>query len=463
MNNKQVAGLSNRNSGKSTRTRKQNSSNKSNKNNNNKEKTKDSIGKGGQVQLSKKQVPVSNGYKTKNKGNPKMKNTSSGCTIQHAEMFGQLVSVTGNNTLTGFVVGALTIQPGLPKNFQFLSGIAQNYTSYVFHDFCVVFKPTVPTNTPGTVLLCAESDPNYSAPNDKQSMSNHEGCTEDSVWNLQKFLPDKKIYNKQKSYLLRYAKQNVAIDQLKFFDCMQLFFAYSGVPVGTALGDIWLCYTIEYITPRFDRAVKQISGIETFGFGNAGVISTINQFGDLIRSASNMIGTFASAGMEIINGAVTGGVPGLFFATAKNIVKLVNIAFGPNVSGGAALDTFMSVVLKNQPNSSEFDKNQGGLVILDEDEESHLYDVSQGNVGNYTAYLDTTVNNPYVNLTQDFVLSNGSRIKQWLVKLPAGAVLAVRPGTAGSGAATLSGFNMTDFDSTIGGVLMGVTAMNDTF
>lgn len=73
----------------------------------------------------------------------------------------QMTSVVANN---GFFAGGFVLNPGLPTQFTWLSGIASSYQKFKWNYLRFIFVPSCPTTTAGSVFLYLSYDYVDSAP-----------------------------------------------------------------------------------------------------------------------------------------------------------------------------------------------------------------------------------------------------------------------------------------------------------
>lgn len=405
-----------------------------------------------QLSVTKTAVPVNMSYSIKNNTNPIISSSNGTFSVRHQEMIFNVITRSVSSGPNGYVVMAINFNPGLKDVFSYLSGIALNYTSYCFNKLVVSYVPSCPTNTIGQIYLAADSDPTSEPPQSDKDMTNHEECIKGSVFLAKDFKPKTSLFQSRKEFFIRFPSQQLPSD-LKFYDCMKMYVAYKGTPAQTSIGDIYVSYDITFKTAKIDRSLRQISGIETFGFKTSGTTSNTVPFGSAITSAAQMVGTFLNAGLNVL----TGGVSGLFFETAKNCLKVINMTFSADSSGNLPVDVVPRMY--QNTSSSISDSALGyGITTYDLEEDNMLYEVANGiNTSNYTdvtsAYVATLVNTTG---------AGNSRIKQYLVKWPAGYVLGFTPSGSGNGT-TLGGFISTDADVAVVSQIVGSFSWNDFF
>jgi len=401
---------------------------------------------GSQLSVTKTAIPISMAYSVKNNSNPKITNQSSNGTInvKHTEMVFTLVTAPNSTGTNGFVITALNFNPGLKDVFAYLSGISLNYTAYCFNKVSISFVPSTSTTIPGQIYMAADSDPTSQIPQNDKDITNHENSIKGRVYMPLDYIPKTSLFQSRKEFFIRYSSQSLPSD-IKFYDCMKFYVAYKGTPAGTTIGDIYLSYDITFKTAKIDRSLRQISGIETFGFRTAGTTSNTVPFGSAITSAGQMVGSFLSAGLNVL----TGGVAGLFFETAKNCLKIINMTFGPDSGGNLPVNVLPRMYMNTSSVSS--DSLYGyGIKTYDLEANQILNDIANGlNTSNYT-----DVTSAYVGTLVDTTNSSNSRIKQYLVKWPAGYCLAFMPNGSGNGT-TGGGFISTDADSAVVSQIIG--------
>jgi len=154
-----------------------------------------------------------------------------------------------------FACNSYPVNPGLGAIFPWLSHLAQNYESYRFRKLEVEYVPFVPTTQAGTIMLAMDFDAADATPLTKAGLMSMQGAVSGPVWGPIKL--DCVKANLLKMAESRYSRGgNLAANlDIKTYDVANLNVATAsaGVFVG-AIGELYLNYTVELITPQYNMA-----------------------------------------------------------------------------------------------------------------------------------------------------------------------------------------------------------------
>lgn len=179
---------------------------------------------------------------TRRSGIPRLNYRNNGdCAIRHREF------VSDINGSVGFAVTAIALNPGLNGSFPWLSRIAANFESYRFRKLCISFSTESATTATGTVILAVDYDPADSAPTSKTQVLSYRGTVRSSPWSpsCHDSLPED--LNKRKSYYTRAGTVNA---DLALYDVGNLYVCTQGMAGATLVGEIWIDYEVELMTPN---------------------------------------------------------------------------------------------------------------------------------------------------------------------------------------------------------------------
>lgn len=195
-------------------------------------------------------APVSINVTTK-KGTPTVKSTARGITVTHKEYIGDFTSNGAS-----FAVNNYNVNPGLSGTFPWLSAIANRYESYLIDDLRFIYEPICPTTTAGSILMAMDYDAADSAPSNKVTIMSYTSATRTSPWNRTVFAA--KRSDLHKFGVQRYVRSTTVPTgtDVKTYDVGNFFLASQGTPAGpTALGEIYVSYTIRLMTPQITAGI----------------------------------------------------------------------------------------------------------------------------------------------------------------------------------------------------------------
>lgn len=271
--------------------------------------------------------------------------------IRHREYIGD---VAGSVL---FASTAYAINPGVATSFPWLSTIALNYESYLFHGLAFEYETQKSTATSGTVLMAVDYDASDAAPVSKTQQMSYQNAVRAAVWSECCYRADVRDLHKfgSKRYL---RSGNLAANQdIKTYDVGNLFISTQGCADATALGELYVVYDVELQTPQLDLtgaisafsaksvATANVTAVNIFGGLNddvttgglpittANSILTINRAGQFIV-VQDVVGTVFSGVAPTITGTATVTLVSLIVdaaATAARLLILVNATAGQTV------------------------------------------------------------------------------------------------------------------------------------
>jgi hypothetical protein len=349
--------------------------------------------KGKTLKVVQKNNPISKSFEIKPmdaKINPIKIKGSMGFNISHSEYIFDVktVAANGTNNINGFNVIKVPINPGLKGPFPWCSQLAPNFETYKIHKFHVTYIPNTTTLATGSLMMAADFDPSDPSPSTKTDMLNKTGVVSGNVFNKLIYSPKKADYNKQKSYYLRNANGTVpGNDDLKFFDCMNLFIAYQGTSPNTTLGEIHIGYDLDFYTPTSDQALVQIGNIVSLvanmsGFGTGNNAGNTNIFGtDFVKNTQSVLGNFSPFNWSTF--IDSSNIPYIHFTVTQAVSKVIEFLF--TVSAGSFAKTLQARVLQ-KPTSTNIDST--GITYINDDS----YDLDQQLQVLYSAGKDPLAN-----------------------------------------------------------------------
>jgi hypothetical protein len=149
--------------------------------------------------------------------------------------------ISGNTT---FGVSQFTIQPGFGQTFPWLAQISNTHQKYRFTSLKFTYVPLVGTDQQGRVTLVYAVDPLDPTPISKQELFQYPTSHETNVWTSN----DCVVQNQPTPLFTR--ASYVDNTDLKTYDFGQIFVGVSNTAVSTVIGELFVEYTIELITPK---------------------------------------------------------------------------------------------------------------------------------------------------------------------------------------------------------------------
>lgn len=244
-------------------------------------------------------------------------------TVTHREYIGEV----GGNSDWG-VSGNYAVNPGVGTTFPWLHHMAFQYESYRFLSLKFEFCPSVPTTNPGRVMMFLDYDAADAAPVNKQSFLSNHGAVSGSVWAPLTVVADTKDLHKLPQHTMRYGNLAPNLD-IKTYDVANLFVATGGTGPVADVGELYVDYVVEFITPQLNLKAEIEASSAKIGADPA-TVSKVNPLSNAM--------------------AVTGGLPviqqsGTQFALKEpgeylfDIIKTGTGLVESTVTAAAALDT----------------------------------------------------------------------------------------------------------------------------
>jgi hypothetical protein len=204
-----------------------------------------------------------------------------GFRVTHKEL---IFSLTGTDP---FTANQISLNPGLPSSFPWLSALANNFESYRFRSLRFRYIPNCPSTTVGSSYLCVDYDPADAPPTSEQQVASWESTTSEPAWKGMTFKSTPSNLAKRKSYYVRNGSLAANLD-VSLYDVGNLFVCSEDNVAAAKLGKIWAEYDIELLTPQLGPV----------GIGNAlyGKVSGTTNFTVAPTLAGNFPMTASVAG-----------------------------------------------------------------------------------------------------------------------------------------------------------------------
>jgi len=189
--------------------------------------------------------------------------------ITHME---QLTSVPGS---VSFSNNYYALNPGLVETFPWMAQIARSFEEYKVVGLKFVYVPSCGSSTKGNLMMSYDYNAVDELYADAKEMGSSDGCTTSNVWEPKTAAIDVKCANNSQAHFVRSADQPDGTD-LKTFDVGIFEYATMGCADTTAIGLLYIEYTIDLIKP------KQASvGASFLVYNLGGSITSTKPFGDV--------------------------------------------------------------------------------------------------------------------------------------------------------------------------------------
>lgn len=169
-------------------------------------------------------------------------------TVRNHELIG---SVNGS---ASFTATKYEVNPGLESLLAWLSSQAQKWEKYRWRKLCLHYVPSnAVTTTPGKVYLAADYDPMDSAPSTQAALSAYE-TQENGVVHKSLSLPIsvERMFDGVQKKRVRCGPVG---GDLQLYDGCSLIFATVNMSGSSAIGEIYLEYEVDLISPAIEPAV----------------------------------------------------------------------------------------------------------------------------------------------------------------------------------------------------------------
>jgi hypothetical protein len=137
--------------------------------------------------------------------------------------------------------------------FPWLSGVAVQFESYIFHNLEFEWIPAVGTDTTGSVAII----PDYDSADDntslgKQRLLSFQDAVRGPIWQPFRCVCSKGNLRKMKTYYTRKAPLVGSLD-IKTYDVCQVILSKTTPTAHTAAGELWVNYDVTLLTPQLNE------------------------------------------------------------------------------------------------------------------------------------------------------------------------------------------------------------------
>ncbi len=264
--------------------------------------------------------------------------------IKHREYLGD---ISGS---VAFAAVQFSVNPGLATSFPWLSTLASRFESYLFRRLRFIVETQKSASTNGSVMMAIDYDASDQQPTSKVQLMSYHNAVRSAVWDECHFVGDQG--DLKKFGVQRYIRSgNIAANlDIKTYDVGNLFVATQGCADTSAVGELYVDYDVELMTPQFDISADAVAAsvkIATTGAARATPFTGVQTvLGGLPVVAAGNTVTFNKPGQYIllyeIDGTVmTNTLPtlgGTVFATAAPSGYLVQYANAAATSASSAIN-----------------------------------------------------------------------------------------------------------------------------
>lgn len=243
-----------------------------------------------------------------------------------------------------FAVQQYSINPGLALLFPWLSQLANLFESYLVNGLKFQFRTESASSQPGKAMLAVDWDAADAVPDNKTGMMQERTKADSAVWadfNLICDLADLRKFGQQ-----RFIRQGTAPanTDIKTYDVGTLNVATQGVTSAPVIGELWVEYDIELITPNTAPTPSSAKIVAGGTISNAAVFGTAAVItGPLSVTASASTLTFNTTGQFLVEIFPTGTLSAITSTTGTATEVVV---INPVTNGASAVFS-LAVTIKN--------------------------------------------------------------------------------------------------------------------
>lgn len=292
--------------------------------------------------------------------------------VKHREFIGDIAGATV------FTTGVTPINPGIFSTFPWLANLAVMFEKYQFRSLSFEYETESSTSTVGKVILAIDYDANDSPPLSKQQLMSYHNASSSSVWqNNTTYADSLDIKGFGPERFIRTGTLSANQD-IKTFDLGNLFVGLQGCANNSIIGELYVCYDVELITPQaqfgaFSRSAKIACSGATTG----------NIFTSAIKTGSLNV--------------VTTGLPAntiVFNEQGQFLVEMVLIGTSlvlPTIDSSSTINS--SVNTASCIGSSLTQTTQSWVVQITATGQSMIFDLASGTIsGSFTRISSYSVN-----------------------------------------------------------------------
>lgn len=280
---------------------------------------------------------------------PSVRNSPYGTIVRHREYIGDVPSSAA------FVIAALSINPGLPGTFPWLSQVAENFEEWVPRGIIFEYKTmssnaVVSTNANaalGTVIMATEYNVANPVFGNKQQMENYEWATSADPSRTQIHPVEcSKSQNPLGTFFVR-TTANPAGTDLRFYDLGLFQIASQGMQSNqTLIGELWVSYEIELRKPRIltGQPLGNEPAVDHFSLGaganQTGLATDLSTALPATPFGTNITNLMKPSPKSNLGGRLSGGIVPLASQTDFFIPVLDGTGTPTGANGASTANTY---------------------------------------------------------------------------------------------------------------------------
>jgi len=285
---------------------------------------------------------------------PRMASKNGNFRIRHREY------ITDLNTVVAFAVSTFPVNPGMSQTFPWLSGLAQRFEKYKFHQLRFVYETTTSTTTIGSQLMALDYDAADGPPPSKAAMMSYAGATRSAYWANDSI----QLRTDNKNRYVRVAQLDSHLD-IKTYDVANFIEGGSGAAAVVQCGELYVEYDVELSIPH----LLSVSSLPSVGAAIELYVPPAAH-GDIILPFTHIAGTMFPGATLGVSGELT--LPrGRYINTFRGITDapvgttVLTHSFADSGGGSGVVDTLI---------------DHRGIAVIPESSTPrigpHIYDVS---------------------------------------------------------------------------------------
>lgn len=294
---------------------------------------------------------------------PTFKQSSEGVVIAHREFIGD---VSGS---TAFSLASLSINPGLPSTFPWLSTVAQNFEMYDMLGLVFEYRPSsgsaVSAASAALGVVVYATDYNVLSPNfqNKQTMESYEfSCSTVPFEGMLHPVECAPQSNPLQTLYIRTGSVQAGADQ-RMYDLGNFQYATQGMQSAYTVGELWVSYHVALKKPRIQPDTNsEYAHITALPVSSATAVAPLGTTGGSLLPQSNLLGVLPSAAAPTTsfvlsnpgNYLVALGAKGSTITSAASFTRGSNITLLANFFDGTLSAAISSFNATNAVNSVGF-------------------------------------------------------------------------------------------------------------
>jgi len=232
--------------------------------------------------------------------------------VRHREY---IMDIAGS---TAYNVQKLSVNPGLPGTFPWLSNMARIFESYLFKSLTFHFETMKGSATVGTLMMAPDYDAADASPLTKVALMSYHNAVRSPVWDRISCVCDSADLKKFGTQRYNRSTLLAANLDVKTYDVCSLFIATTGCSDFSTLGELYVSYEVDLITPHLSPSL----------FTSPELSAEINGGGTILPTAPLGSAPVVSGGLPV---AAPTGNSIVFNAIGDYLLEMVGT--GVNITG----------------------------------------------------------------------------------------------------------------------------------